>query len=118
MFDGVNIAEQLGRLKRKNRKEGDELISEANRILQKDLFEEKKILENLKQYRFQEEVLNEEELEEDQVFNPEEIKRIAVLYRLKFLDSGLFRSEIPYEAILKIKGMEGRFNKKLRHFKI
>jgi hypothetical protein len=118
VFDGINIREQLVKLRRKSRKEGDELISEANRILQKDLFAEKKILENLKQYSFQSELLDEEVLDDDSVFTLDEIKQVAVLYRLKFLDSSLFKQEIPYEAILKIKDLDNRYHKKLKHFKI
>lgn len=118
MFEKLDIAEQLERLKRKNRKEGDELVSEAHRILQQDLFAEKKILENLRQYRFQEEVLDEEVLDESQVFRVDEIKKVAILCRMKFLESSLFRAEIPYEAVLKIKHMEATYGKTLKHFNI
>jgi hypothetical protein len=118
MFENVDIQNQLIRFRNKSRKMEDNLISEANRILQNDLFAEKKILENLKQYNKAFEKLDEEDIDDDLIFTPIEIKQISVIYRLKFLDSKLYKPEIPYEAVLKIKELNEKFHKEIKFFKI
>jgi hypothetical protein len=118
MFKSVDIKNKLTQLRRKTRRAEDDLISETKRILKKDLFEEKKILENLKQYNRSFEILDEEDLEEELIFTVSEIKQIAVIYRLKFLESRIFKPEIPYEAILRIKDLNLRFRKEVRIFKV
>lgn len=118
MFKDVDIKQQLILLRNKSRKEEDRLISEANRILKKDLFAEEKILANLKQYNRSFEKLDEEDLDPALVFTPAEIRRVSIYYRLKFLDSKFFKPEIPYEAILKIKVLNGEFHKEIKSFKV
>ena len=118
MFDDVDIKYQLTRFRNKTRKEEDRLISEANRILRGELFKERQILENLKQYNKTFERLDEEDIDDELVFTPEEIRQVAITYRLKFLESKVFKPEIPYEAILKIKDLNEKFHKDLKIFKI
>src|SRR5436190_5180365 len=118
MLGSVDIHDQLSRLRKKTRKEEDVLVSEARRILRKDLFTERKILENLKQYNRSFEVLDEEDIDTALVFTPSEIKQVAVMYRLRFLDTKHFKPEIPYEAVLKIKDLDQKFGKELKNFRI
>ena len=99
----VDINSELTKLKGKTRSKEDDLIHEANRILAQDLFSEKKILNNLKHYNNSFELIDEDDMQSDLIFKVSEIKKIALDYRLKFIDSKFFNAEIPYEAILKIK---------------
>lgn len=57
-------------------------------------------------------------LESDKIFHIDQIKKICIDYRLRFLDSNLFKSDIPEEAISKIKAMEKQHNCDLNGFKI
>ena len=57
-------------------------------------------------------------LETDNIFHLQQIKNICVDYRLRFLDSSLFKNEIPEEAISKIKNLETTHNSDLGGFKI
>lgn len=57
-------------------------------------------------------------LESDKIFHLDQIKKICIDYRLRFLDSHLFKSDIPEEAISKIKSMEKQHNCNLNGFKI
>ncbi|WP_333600838.1 hypothetical protein [Flavobacterium sp.] len=57
-------------------------------------------------------------LETDKVFHLEQIKTICIDYRLRFLDSHLFKNTIPEEAISKIRMMEKEHNTILGGFKI
>lgn len=114
----VDITGELTRLKSKTRSKEDDLILEANRILSNDLFSENKILNNLKQYADSFELVDEDDVDANMVFNTAEIKKIALQYRLKFIDSKYFKPEIPYEAILKIKHINLTYHKELKGFKI
>lgn len=114
----MNVEEQLIYQRKKSRNTDEHVLSEARRILKQDLFAENKILGNLKQYNKNAEVINEEDVSEKTIFSISEIKQTAVLYRLKFLESKLYKPEIPYEAVLKIKHLNQKFHKDLKYFYI
>ncbi|WP_310555401.1 hypothetical protein [Flavobacterium sp.] len=57
-------------------------------------------------------------LERDKIFHIDSIKSICVDYRLRFLDSHLFKNDIPEEAISKIKNLEKSHQTKLEGFRI
>lgn len=117
MFEDVNLEQQLNLFRNAAAKE-EKLLSEANRILQEDLFVEEKILDNLREYNKAFEKLDEEDVDKGLVFSISEIKKVAVTFRLKFLESKLYKPEIPYEAILKIKDLNQKFHKELKFFKV
>ena len=48
-------------------------------------------------------VFNLDLLETDKIFHIDQIKKVCVDYRFRFLGSHLFKSEIPEEAISKIR---------------
>ena len=52
------------------------------------------------------------------VFTLEEIRLVCIHYRLRFLDTALFRSEYPYEAIAAIKAFEKKYGIKVESFRI
>ncbi len=57
-------------------------------------------------------------LETDKIFHLEQIKKVSIDYRLRFLDSHLFKNEIPEEAISKINLLEKNHDTTLEGFKI
>ncbi|MBL7931200.1 MAG: hypothetical protein JNL60_04845 [Bacteroidia bacterium] len=114
----ANIKEKLKDLAANSRSNQEELVREARRILKQELFSDKKILDNLKQYNKANEVLDEENIDSDLVFRIEEIRKIAIVNRLKFLESKLYKSEVPYEAVLRIKYLNDHFYKDIAHFRI
>lgn len=118
VFEQIDIHKQLLKQKQKANKQGGFLLGEANRILNEDLFSEKKILDNLQAYNRSSEVLDEQSLNNENLFSLSEIKQICITYRLKCLDSAFYKPEIPYEAILKIKNLNEKHQKDLKHFKI
>lgn len=118
MFKKVDIGDELSQLSSKARSGGDILLNEAHRILKQDLFTEGKILENLVNYNRSSEFVNEEDVEAASIFTLDEIKKVCILYRLKFLNSKVFKDGIPYEVVLRIKYHNASFNKDLRDFKI
>lgn len=118
MFGDVNLIHELTRLRKTKYQEENLVVSEAKKILHRDLFTRKKILENLQHYSKSFYTLDEEDLDMRFVFSVEEIKRIAVLYRLKFLDSRFFKPDLPYEAHIKLEELNIRFRKEIRDYKI
>ncbi len=114
----VSVPDELLKKKIKTTREEDLVISEVYTILNQDLVSETKVLNNLQHYKKRFEVLNENDLDVFHVYDNKTIKSIAIEYRLKFLDSKCFKGEIPYEAVLKIKDLNARHKKELKHFKI
>lgn len=57
-------------------------------------------------------------LETNKIFHLKSIKQTCIDYRLRFLDSKLFKNKIPEEAISKIKDLEKIHNTTFEGFKI
>lgn len=57
-------------------------------------------------------------LETDKIFHVSQIKKVCIDYRLRFLDSNLFKNIIPEEAITKTSALEKSHDTKLEGFKI
>lgn len=112
------IANELLKRKIKHSKAENIVIDEVYKILNKDLFHEKKVLSNLQLYNRSFEMVNEEDVDVLDVFDEAGIKEIAIAYRLRFIDSQFYKKEIPYEAILKVKDLNARFRKDLKGFKL
>jgi hypothetical protein len=114
----INILEGLRKVRNRTKTNEDTLVDEAQRILRNDLFTDKKILQNLKQYANSNELITEEDVNPEYIFTLKEIKTMAINYRLKFLESKYYKPEIPYEAVLKIKELNATYKKELKQFKI
>lgn len=118
MFRAINITDELFKTRVERRSQEDALLDEVKTILSSDLLKENKILSHLKFYNKSFELLDESEIDPSFVFSQDEIKNICIKYRLRFLDSQLYKDEFPYEAILKIKDLNTEFKKDLKGFKI
>lgn len=57
-------------------------------------------------------------LESDKIYHISEIGKICIDYRLRFLDASLYKGELPYEAISKIKTLEDEHQIELGGFKM
>ncbi|NER11105.1 hypothetical protein SAMN06265375_10491 [Muriicola jejuensis] len=57
-------------------------------------------------------------LETDRIYHLDQIKKICIDYRLRFLDSKYFKGEIPMEGISKIKSLEKDHGITIEGFKI
>ncbi len=115
----VNIEQQL--LKQRNKRtKTNNILQEAQQILADDAQHEDDILEALanENSKVDHNAFNFDLLETDKIFHIEDIKKICVLYRLRFLESHLFKGDIPNEAIGKIKQLEKKHQCTLGDFKI
>ncbi len=57
-------------------------------------------------------------LDSDKIFHIDSIKKTCIEYRLRFLDSALFKNTIPEEAITKIKYLENLHDTKFDGYRI
>jgi hypothetical protein len=118
MFEGTHLKHELIRVRSKTRKHDDEAVSEVKKILKQDLLGGKKILENLPLYKNSFTLINEEDVNSSDIFTPDEIKKIAIIYRLKFLEHNYYKPEIPYELSLKIQRLNISLRKEIKEYMI
>jgi hypothetical protein len=118
MFQDSDILHELQRIQRKRIIAGESIVQEANKILNQDLFSDKKILENLGHYNNLSHGLDEDALDHTRIFSVEEIKHICTTHRLKFLGSKNYKPEIPYQSVMMIKNLNKDFTKELKEFKL
>lgn len=59
-----------------------------------------------------------DKLQSSEIYHIDQIEKICINYRLRFLDSKYFKGQLPYEAISKIKTLEEEHETSLKGFKI
>ncbi len=117
---GTNIEEKLKR-ERDRFISGAELLQDFKTILAEDDKKEERIRTRLTHDSSNQNLPNDFDLallETDRIFHIDQIKRICVVYRLRFLDSQYFKKGLPYEVIQKIKHLERLHQIELNGFKI
>ncbi len=117
-FPRTNIEHQL--LKVRNKKISEEkILKEVHQILAASSKKDQLIMEEIEQGReIKQNDLNPDLLETNRIFHLDDIHKICVDYRLRFLNSKFFKAKIPYEALMEIKAIEKSHDTTLRGFKI
>ena len=118
LFEKKNLEKEL-LLERNKTVSEDVLLAEIKAILEYD--EQQRALIHTKlanESSTKQNQFNFDLLETDKIFHLQQIKNICIDYRLRFLDSHLFKNDIPEEAISKIKKMEKNHNCDMSGFKI
>ncbi|MCP9201135.1 hypothetical protein MKO06_14550 [Gramella sp. GC03-9] len=114
----LDLEHQLLKIRNKTTTEED-ILGEVYRIFRKDAKKDEEILEKLSSGSpVENNQFNPDILESDRIFHIDQIYKICVDYRLRFLDSKFFKAEIPYEALIRIKELEKRHETQLKGFKI
>ena len=117
LFKNTNIEERLSDLKRKSTEAI--LLNEVYSILHQDQLREQEIVDRLgKKSCSVVNLFNFDLLETERIYHLDQIKKICVDYRLRFLDSSYFKGEIPETAVEEIKTLEEAHQIELRGFKI
>jgi hypothetical protein len=94
-------------------------MEEVQRIFTENEIEREEILASLTTTpKDSENCLDVSLLDSNCIFHIQDIQKICVTYRLRFLDSHFFKGEFPQEAISKIRRLEKDHNTKLTSFKI
>ena len=114
----TNLEEQLERL-RNDEKEADKILKAVRALLQNDSQNEENIQANLAgNSSVTSNAFNFDLLESDKIYHIDQIKKLCIDYRLRFLDSKYFKGEIPQEAFSKIKQLEEDHKIEVKGFKI
>lgn len=118
LLNTINLEREL-LTRRKKFKSEKAIMEEVKAIFAKNDFDRNKIHETLqeKSSTIQND-LNFDLLDTDKIFHLEQIKKICIDYRLRFLDSNIFKNEIPEEAVTKIRILQKEHNTTLNGFKI
>ena len=116
MLKRTNIENQL----QKERDKFDlNILNEVNKILNDVDQDNSLIIETLKNKSdIHSNYFDFDLLQTDKIYHIDQIKKICIDYRLRFLDSRYFKGELPYEAIQKIKDLEINHKTTLNGFKI
>lgn len=115
---GVNLNHKLLQGRRKRTTDTD-ILKQVYQVLEQDSKYDETIQVNLcKPQSASKNDLIFDLLETNKIFHIEDIRSICVTYRLRFLHSNLFKSEIPHEAFSKIKQLEKNHETSLKGFKI
>ncbi len=118
MIARTNVEDRLKKRRSREITEGD-LLAEIKNLLSQDTLQEKSVISKL--HSASGKCHNSFDLDllvTDRIYHLEHIKTICIDYRLRFLDSKLFKGTIPYEAIMKIKQLEKEHDTVVDGFKI
>jgi hypothetical protein len=113
LFSGINIKRELVR----HRSAQTELFNEVKSLLAEAAENEKDIFNRLKKNR-PGTGINISSVDSENIFSIEDIRHICIQYRLRFLDSGHFKSEYPYDAVAEIAAFEKKYDVKIQSFHI
>jgi len=118
MFENINLKEELIK-ERKTKHSLDAVIKETNSLLLSDEEHEKKIINYLNVSNGSISNINLiSHLDSHSIFDINEIKSLAIKYRLRFLPSKCFSNAIPKDAIFKLKQLSKSINADIKDFVI
>lgn len=115
---GVNLLEKLSNIRAKNALPSNTEVLEGFKALLNQPNEGERILRNLFKSEGGEEQLDFDALEVNRIYHIEDIKKLCIDYRLRFLDSKHFNGTFPAEAIDAIKDFEAKQGKEIKGFKM
>ncbi|OYQ43494.1 hypothetical protein CHU92_03370 [Flavobacterium cyanobacteriorum] len=115
----TNLVDELLKKRRKTIRE-EELLAAVKAILTADEEHREAIRQRIGENNGDEgfNKFNFDLLETDRIFHISQIKATCIDYRLRFLDSSLFKSYVPDEAVSRIKSLEKAHDTVLSGFKI
>ena len=118
LMNRLNIEKKLLSERRKFKSE-TAILEEIKAIFSENEIERNQIISNLKKKgSTKRNKLQFDLLETNKIFHLEQIKTICIDYRLRFLDSSLFKNNIPEEAISEIRTIEKNHDTTLEGFRI
>ena len=118
MIARTNVEDRLRKHRSKDISKSD-LLAEVKNILDLEDHKDESVYNKLQsQGGISQNSFNIDLLDTDRIYHVDHIKAICIDYRLRFLDSELFKGSIPYEAIMKIKALNKEHGIELSGFKI
>lgn len=115
----LDLLEKLN--KEKSKLKEDQILNDVKSYLQQIIKEDIKVEQNVLETEYEENVYNSlafDKLESNRIYHISQIEKICIDYRLRFLDSHLYKGDLPQEAINEIKSLNTKHNTELKGFKI
>ncbi|KAA3615884.1 MAG: hypothetical protein DWP94_14970 [Flavobacterium sp.] len=103
---------------RDRRISSEDIMTEVTQILEETGRQRDRISEKIKKPNTGDNSLKTDLLNADRIYHLDDIKKLCITYRLRFLDSNFFKGEIPEEAISRIRQLERDHDTTLTHFKV
>lgn len=114
----TDIEKQLLKARNKTLSE-NKILAEVNEILQDSDLKDEKIIQQIESGdNVERNDLDPDLLETSRIFHIDQIQKICVDYRLRFLGTKFFKGKIPYEALMEIKNIEKQNHTTLKGFRI
>ncbi|MBQ4914948.1 hypothetical protein J8L85_10905 [Maribacter sp. MMG018] len=119
MLKKTNLREKLDLEKLRVKMSEERLLAEVKTILKRVSDDYNRIETNIiDQKNTLSNSFNHELLQSENIYHIEQIKKVCIDYRLRFLDSKFFKGTIPKEAISKIRELEKEHDTEIQGFKI
>lgn len=117
---GVNLERELVAIKNKRlAQHPDEVLEAFQNLLQQIDAEDADIEQQIRNsFGAAAQDLDLQNLDAAKIYDLNDIKNLCIKFRLRFLDGGLFKGEIPYEAIAKVKSIQKTHHTAISNFKI
>ena len=116
---GVNLEQKLREQRKKLRADdARHLLAIYQRLLAQIDKEDEKIWADIFGSEGQANNLDLKKLDANRIFGVDEIQKICVDYRLRFLDANYFKGDIPYEAIAEVKRIQKNQAEDITGFKL
>lgn len=115
---GINLLSKLNDIRSKSTNPTNAEILEGFQALLTKRSEGERILNNLFTSEGNSEELKFDELETHRIYHIEDIKKLCVNYRLRFLDSKHFNGTFPTEALDAIESFEKAQGREIKGFKM
>lgn len=116
---GVNLEQKLREQRKKLRADdAKHLLAIYQRLLAQIDIEDEKIWADIFGSDGQAINLDLTKLDANRIFGVDEIQKICVDYRLRFLDAKYFKGDIPYEAIAEVKRIQKNQTEEITGFKL
>ena len=119
MMKRLNLLEKLNKERLKANE--DQLLDDVKQYLDSLFQEDNKIKDSVLNTSYEENTFNElefDKLDTKKIYHISHIEKLCVNYRLRFLDSNLFKGDIPQEAVNTIKKLNTEHHTELKGFKI
>ena len=120
LLERTNLQREMELLPRKEMKE-QEVLEEVKKILKREENSEEEILRKIAEGSAEESISNPlvfDLLQTEKIYHENQIKKICVDFRLRFLDTKFFKGDLPAEALSAVKEVEKKHGISLQGFKI
>ena len=116
MFSDINLKNELIKTRKSSSTEFN--LTEYYAVIEKEIQDELTIQHNLSNSNGEIQNLELSKLSIENIFDLQDIHKIAVKYRLRFLPSKHYKNDIPSEAVFKIKALAKKHQTEINKFKI